>query len=76
MFPCVGIATYIQNLVWFFKRGNTSSDFEKFYKWIDAKFENRFPGRYCLNIYPEGHRNLGREALRLRTGMLRYAWDR
>eukprot|EP00359_Climacostomum_virens_P003869 CAMPEP_0204919456 /NCGR_PEP_ID=MMETSP1397-20131031/16830_1 /ASSEMBLY_ACC=CAM_ASM_000891 /TAXON_ID=49980 /ORGANISM="Climacostomum Climacostomum virens, Strain Stock W-24" /LENGTH=138 /DNA_ID=CAMNT_0052093047 /DNA_START=378 /DNA_END=793 /DNA_ORIENTATION=- len=49
---------------------------EQFYEWIDLKFKNPNNRRKNLLFYPEGHRNYSDKPLRLRTGMLRYAYER
>ncbi|EGR33898.1 hypothetical protein IMG5_032170, partial [Ichthyophthirius multifiliis] len=62
--------------LWFFNRGNGGKrDFEKFYQWIDYKWNKS--KRNNLLVYPEGHRmfNSVKPGI-LKKGMLRFAFDK
>jgi 1-acyl-sn-glycerol-3-phosphate acyltransferase len=71
----MALISWITDGIWFFIRGSTK-DFDEFFQWIDTKFSNHKTGRMHLLVYPEGHRNLKKEPLPLRSGMIRYAFSR
>ena len=75
VFPFMALVSYITDGVWYFVRGQ-GTDLEMFFKWIDYKFTLHKTGRTHLLVYPEGHRNLKKEPLPLRSGMIRYAFTR
>lgn len=70
------LITWYENTVWFFVRGFVKADPELFYRWLDEQWKCGRNIRPNLLLYPEGHRNAGSQPLRLRTGMLRYAYSR
>ena len=70
------LITWYENTVWFFVRGFVKSDPERFYRWLDGKWKCERNIRPNLLLFPEGHRSTGTQPLRLRTGMLRYAYSR
>ncbi|OMJ72278.1 hypothetical protein SteCoe_29329 [Stentor coeruleus] len=73
--PFMGLISLITDGIWYFVRGS-GKDFDEFFEWIDAKFASHKTGRIHLLVYPEGHRNLKKEPLPLRSGMIRYAFSR
>ncbi|OMJ67476.1 hypothetical protein SteCoe_35355 [Stentor coeruleus] len=75
VFPFMALISWITDGIWFFIRGSTK-DFDGFFEWIDTKFNSHKTGRTHLLVYPEGHRNLKKEPLPLRSGMIRYAFSR
>ena len=70
------LLTWYENTVWFFIRGYVKDNPEKYYKWLDRKWRCARNIRPNLLFYPEGHRNLASTPLRLRTGIIRYAYSR
>ena len=76
VFPFMAIISIYYDGCWFFVRGNTKRSFDDFFQWIDSKFEMHKTGRTNLVVYPEGHRNLKKEPLPLRSGMIKYAFSR
>jgi len=76
IFPLVWLSTRRHNTVWYFVRGGRGENLEPFFKWIDSNFAHESTIRKSLIVYPEGHRNLKSEPLPLKTGMLRYAFER
>lgn len=75
-FPFMGIVSYMTGRCWYFVRGQSTKDLDQFYVWLDEKFAWKDNLRKNLIVYPEGHRNLKKDPLPLRTGMLRYAFTR
>jgi Acyltransferase len=75
VFPFMALVSIATDGVWYFVRGG-NKDFDKFFQWIDSKFQRHLTGRTHLLVYPEGHRNLKKEPLCLRSGMIRYAFSR
>mmetsp|Transcript_1085 Transcript_1085/g.1090 ORF Transcript_1085/g.1090 Transcript_1085/m.1090 type:complete len:180 (+) Transcript_1085:229-768(+) len=75
-FPFMGIISHMTGRCWYFVRGQSTKDLEQFYVWLDKKFSFTENLRKHLIVYPEGHRNLKKEPLPLRTGMIRYAYLR
>jgi 1-acyl-sn-glycerol-3-phosphate acyltransferase len=75
VFPFMAFISYITDGVWYFVRGQ-GKDLDEFFSWIDSKFALHKTGRTHLLVYPEGHRNLKKEPLPLRSGMIRYAFSR
>lgn len=76
VFPFIGFFSYIENRAWYFVRGNKTATIDKFYEWLDSKFKSTDLKRQHLIVYPEGHRNLKKEPLPLKFGMIRYAYLR
>ena len=44
---------------------------DRFFDWIDRKFEERRTQRRSLIVYPEGHRNTTDHPLPLKKGFIR-----
>ena len=75
VFPFMALVSIKTDGVWYFVRGGTK-DLNDFFAWIDEKFKRHLTGRTHLLVYPEGHRNLKKEPLPIRSGMIRYAYSR
>lgn len=75
VYPFMALVSIYTDGVWYFVRGGTKN-LDDFFNWIDSKFQKHKTGRMHLMVYPEGHRNLKKEPLPVRSGMIRYAYSR
>eukprot|EP00743_Colponemidia_sp_Colp-15_P002558 GILK01002773.1.p1 GENE.GILK01002773.1~~GILK01002773.1.p1 ORF type:complete len:239 (-),score=37.67 GILK01002773.1:176-892(-) len=77
VFPLTFLATRYQNSIWFFRRGiKNTRPYTKFFAWLDEMWACPNTRRPGLVVYPEGHRNTSPHPLRLKRGMIQYAYDR
>lgn len=73
LFPVIYLATRVDHSTWFFKRDARRRRGQLF-EWLDCSFD-----RWKLNgliVYPEGHRNNTDEPLKLKSGLIHYAYER
>ena len=75
VYPFMALISVYTDGVWYFVRGG-GRNLDEFFQWIDSKFQRHKTGRTHLLVYPEGHRNLKKQHLPLRSGMIRYAYSR
>ncbi len=73
VFPLTWLATRIDHSTWFFRRGKRQG-IKAFFSWLDHEFD-RCPLNGLI-VYAEGTRNLSEAPLRLKTGMINYAYSR
>mmetsp|Transcript_16945 Transcript_16945/g.16614 ORF Transcript_16945/g.16614 Transcript_16945/m.16614 type:complete len:293 (+) Transcript_16945:59-937(+) len=74
--PLPMMATFFMNSIWFFKRGGRGEDLEPFFQFLDKNFNFFMTARAHLCCFPEGHRSVKPYMLPLKTGMIRYAYER
>eukprot|EP00511_Aplanochytrium_stocchinoi_P012104 CAMPEP_0204877898 /NCGR_PEP_ID=MMETSP1348-20121228/48448_1 /ASSEMBLY_ACC=CAM_ASM_000700 /TAXON_ID=215587 /ORGANISM="Aplanochytrium stocchinoi, Strain GSBS06" /LENGTH=172 /DNA_ID=CAMNT_0052034817 /DNA_START=458 /DNA_END=973 /DNA_ORIENTATION=+ len=70
--PVTSLWAWLSHSTWFFNR-KPGIDRSAFGKWINSQFDERpHPG---LIAYPEGTRNQKDEPLKLKSGVLQYAYE-
>eukprot|EP00344_Euplotes_crassus_P005092 CAMPEP_0196999038 /NCGR_PEP_ID=MMETSP1380-20130617/4295_1 /TAXON_ID=5936 /ORGANISM="Euplotes crassus, Strain CT5" /LENGTH=301 /DNA_ID=CAMNT_0042415825 /DNA_START=91 /DNA_END=996 /DNA_ORIENTATION=+ len=74
--PLPMMVTLFTNSIWFFKRGGRGEDLEPFFQFLDRNFNFLMTSRAHLGCFPEGHRSVKPYMLPLKTGMVRYAYER
>lgn len=74
--PLPMMVTLFMNSIWFFKRGGRGDDLEPFFQFLDRNFSFFMTARHHLCCFPEGHRSVKPYMLPLKTGMIRYAYER
>ena len=71
LIPTTWMATFMDNSVWFFKRGGIHTDanrLQNFYGWLSNNYNSKCAIRKSLIVYPEGHRNKSKNPLPLNMG--------
>jgi len=74
--PFLSIVTVFMNSIWFFKRGGRGDDLEPFFQFLDRNFNWFMTARHHISCFPEGHRSVKPYMLPLKSGMIRYAYER
>eukprot|EP00232_Nephroselmis_pyriformis_P027618 CAMPEP_0182866846 /NCGR_PEP_ID=MMETSP0034_2-20130328/8411_1 /TAXON_ID=156128 /ORGANISM="Nephroselmis pyriformis, Strain CCMP717" /LENGTH=330 /DNA_ID=CAMNT_0024999179 /DNA_START=54 /DNA_END=1046 /DNA_ORIENTATION=+ len=72
--PIAALLGWLTGAVWFFNRGRKGTDRNALFAMMDRNLH--ISPDAGIIVYPEGHRNTKDASLPLKTGCIKYAWDR